>query len=127
MPRFFSSNIRRRLAPLFLVVALLFVGHFAQNDLPRDQEVRFVLTPTQQDVRVVRIRYLEAGEQVSAVEFRPRGGSPHDLVHNPSLKPGPYDMAIELEDQSGHVRALSRRLTVPSDPVTIRLGEPKAP
>jgi len=127
MARYFPPALRRRLAPLILLGGLLLLGHFAQTDMPRDQEVRFVLTPTHRNVRTVRVAYLEEGEQVSGVEFRPRAEASSTLVHSPSLKPGSYDMAIEIEDQSGRVQALSRRLSVPSEAVTIRLAGPTQP
>jgi len=111
------------MAPLVLGGGLLLLGHLAQTELPRAQEVRFVLTPDPSTVRTVRVTYLEEGELVSAVEFRPGAQSHRALVHSPSLRPGPYDMAIEIEDQSGHVQAMSKRLLVPSDAVTIQLGE----
>ncbi len=127
MARYFPPALRRRLAPLILVGGLLLLGHFAQTEMPRDQEVRFVLTPTHRNVRAVRVAYLEEGEQVSAIEFRPGAGASRALVHRPSLKPGSYDMTIEIEDLNGHAHVLSRRLSVPSEVVTIRLAEPTPP
>ncbi len=124
MARYFSPELRRRIAPIILVIGLLLTGRTVQTEMPRDQEVRFVLSPTQRNVRSVRVTYLEEGEAISFVEFRPdaRSDSPGTpLAHTPSLKPGPYDVTIDVEDDNGVVRSLSRRLNVPSEQVTIRL------
>ncbi len=120
------------MAPFILVIGLLLAGRSVQIEMPRDQEVRFVLSPTQRNVRSVRVAYLEAGEAISVVQFQPAANSedgsdqPYQapLVHTPSLKPGPYDVTIDIEDHNGVVRSISRRLIVPSEQVTIRLDPP---
>lgn len=127
MSRYFSPALRRRIAPFILVAGLLLVFRTVQTEMPRDQEVRFVLSPTQRNVRSVRVAYFEEGEPISVVVFRPEGetSTSAPLVHTPSLKPGLYDVTIDIEDHNGFVHSLSRRLIVPSEPVTIRLPPPK--
>lgn len=127
MARYFSPALRRRLAPLILVVGGLLLFRTAESEVPREQELRFVLGPTQQNARSVRVAYLESGEQVASVEFRRVALDGAPLVHTPSLKPGPYDMAIEIVAEDGAVQTLSRHFVVPSDPLRIALGRPNEP
>ncbi len=128
MARYFPPALRRRIAPFILIVGVLLTGRTIQTEMPREQEVRFVLSPTQRNVRSVRVSYFQEGEAMSFVEFNPdvsadvRTAAP--LVHTPSLKPGPYDVTIDIEDHNGVVRSISRRLIVPSEQVTIRLDPP---
>ncbi len=123
----FSPALRRRLAPAILIGGLLVLGRTVHSDLPREQQLRFVLGQAQRNARTVRITYLVQGEPLTAIEYHPRADAHDFLVHRPSLTPGPYDVAIEIEDDRGRVKALSRRLVVPSDPLTIRLDEPPKP
>jgi len=127
MARYFSPALRRRIAPLILLVGGLLLFRTVDSEMPRDQELRFVLEPTQQNARAVRIAYLAAGEQVAAVEFRELPADARPLVHTPSLKPGPYDMAIEIVHENGAVQTLSQHFEVPSDPLRISLGKPNEP
>ena len=122
MLRYFPAERRRRLAPLFLVIGLFTVGKLAYDEVPRGQDVRFVLPS--EGVQAVRVMYTSRDEFYGGIERRFPEGSPREIVHTPSLSPGTYDLAIELTGGDGQVTRLRRSLTVPAEGATrIRLTE----
>jgi hypothetical protein len=118
MPGYFSPSLRRRLAPLLLLVGVLLFGKVAHEELPRSQEVRFVLSPEQRTASAVRVTYAERGEVLAGLERRFPGGAPAEFTHAPSLKPGRYDVAIAVTAPDGRVTHFSRALHVPAEGAT---------
>lgn len=115
MPRYFPPKLRRRLAPVFLVIGLLLFGKMAYQEVPQEQRVRFVLTPAQQqNIRAVRVTYTEDEEVLLGWEQRFSGVAPPELVDTPSLRPGHYRISIELIAQNGQMTRLDRGLDVPA-------------
>jgi hypothetical protein len=127
MPGYFSPSLRRRLAPALLIVGLLLFGKLAHEEIPRTQEVRFVLTPEHEGARAVRVTYAEAGEAVTGLERRFPDGAPREFSHVTSLRPGHYDLAIEITRPDGQVRRFSRALDIPAEAtprIVLRDGAP---
>jgi hypothetical protein len=100
------------LAPLFLIGGLLIVGKLAHDDMPRDQELTFVLPGS---VEALRVTYSAGGEQIAGLERRFAHGAPAFVSHTPSLSPGRYQLAVELVGQDGGVSHLDRSIDVPSE------------
>jgi len=125
MPGYFSPSLRRRLSPLVLVAGLLVFGKLTHEELPQEQEVRFVLTPAQQQTaRAFRVTYQSEGELLSGLEQRFPAGAPREIVHTPSLKPGRYAVSIDLVAGDGAVTRVDRSLSVPAEaPPRISLGD----
>lgn len=127
MPGYFSPRLRRRLAPALLVLALLLFGKLAHEEIPRTQEVRFVLTPEHEGARTVRVTYAEAGEALTGIERRFPEGAPPEFSHVTSLRPGRYDVDIEVTRSDGRVSRFSRALDVPAEAtprIVLRDGAP---
>jgi hypothetical protein len=127
MPAYFSSTTRRRLAPVVLVTGLVVVGAYANREVPREQEVRFELDERHERAKSIRIAYMEAGEQLSGVDFRLTQSPRRVLVHHPSLKPGQYDVVITIESTEGAIQRLTRKLSVPAEGVRYRLTDTEGP
>ena len=85
MPGYFSPQLRRRLAPLLLVVGARSFGKIAHEEAPTDQLVRYSLSPAQQSTaQAVRITYTADGDVLTGLEQRfPTGALPR--VHPPAL------------------------------------------
>ena len=115
MPTYFKPELRRRLAPLMLVLGLLVMGKLAHEEVPRDQDVELLLSKPQQDASSVRIAYAHDGEDVSYVELRYEGGAPARVRHRPSLRPGLYDVQIDLGYRDGRVEHVKRDFSVPTE------------
>ncbi|HEY6880645.1 MAG TPA: hypothetical protein VI299_21630 [Polyangiales bacterium] len=121
MLRYFPPERRRRLAPVFLVLGLAIVGKLAHDEMPRDQELTFVLPPS---VETLRITYNAGDELVAGFERRFPHDPPGLVSHTPSLSPGRYQLAVELVSQDGGVTRLDRSIVVPSDgPLRVSLQE----
>ena len=122
MLRYFPPEKRRRLAPLILVAGMFVVGKLAYEEIPRGQDVRFILPES--GVQTLRVTYSAQEELMGGIERRFPHGSPRELTHSPSLSPGRYDVSIELTTDAGQVTRLTRTLTVPSEGAArIRLTE----
>jgi hypothetical protein len=117
MPRYFSPTVRRRLAPVSLVAGLLLLGKVAYEDVPREQDVRFVLTPAQQrELGAIRVIYSEEGEALGGMERHfSTANAPAELTHAPSLRSGHYDVSVELTARDGRVTHLRRAFDLPSE------------
>jgi hypothetical protein len=113
MLRYFPAERRRRLAPLFLGVGLFVAGKLAYDEVPRDQELRFVLPEA--GVQALKVTYSSSEGGYAGIEQRYPNGSPREFVHTPSLSPGRYDLSIELIGSDGQVKRLARSVTVPSE------------
>jgi hypothetical protein len=128
MSGYFSPSLRRRLAPLMLVGGALLFGKVAHEEMPQEQPVRYSLTPAQQSTaKSVRVIYSADGDVLSGLEQTfPDGSAPAEFGHAPSLKPGTYEVAIDLVAHDGRVTRLERRLHVPSETTPrISLAEPR--
>jgi hypothetical protein len=112
MLRYFPPERRRRLAPLFLVLGLTIVGKLAHDEMPRDQELTFVLPGS---TEALRISYLAGDELVSGFERHFPSGAPALFPHVPSLSPGRYRIAVELVSRDGGVSRLDRSIDVPTE------------
>jgi hypothetical protein len=124
MLRYFDSKVRRRIAPIVLIAGLLFVGHTANEEIPRTQEVSYVLSDEQRKAESLRVSYAQAGETVIDIALRFAPSAPGVVSHSPSLRPGQYDVTIELTGRAFPGQVLSRTLTVPTEPrARIRLEE----
>jgi len=122
MLRYFPAERRRRLAPLFLVAGLFVAGKLAYDEVPRDQELRFVLPEA--GVQALKVTYASSEGGYAGVEQHYPNGSPRVFVHTPSLSPGRYELSIELIEPDGRVQQLSRSVTVPSEgALSIPLGD----
>lgn len=120
MLRYFPADRRRRFAPLFLLLGLVVVGKFAYQELPRDQELRYLLPGP--NVESLRVTYTAEGELVGGLERHFPGEAPEVVGHTPSLAAGRYDLAIELVREGGGITHLERHIELPSDgPLRIRL------
>lgn len=127
MPGYFSPKLRRRLAPLMLVVGALLFGKIAHDETPQEQLVRYSLTPAQQSTaHSVRVTYTADGEVLSGLEQRFPAGAPSEFTHEPSLKPGRYGVSIDLISRDGQVTHVQRVLEVPSE-ATPRISLAEAP
>jgi hypothetical protein len=124
MLRYFPPERRRRLAPLFLVVGLAIVGKLAHDDMPRDQQLTFVLPSSIESLRVTYMRSLAEDprastgaddELITGLERHFPEGAPTFLSHVPSLSPGHYRLAVELVAQDGGVTRLQRSIDVPTE------------
>lgn len=116
MPGYFSPQLRRRLAPLMLVVGALLFGKIAHEETPRGQRIRYSLTPAQQSTaKSVRITYTADGETLSGLEQQFPAGAPSEFTHEPSLKPGRYSVSIDLISRDGQVSRMQRVLEVPTE------------
>ena len=120
MPGYFSPQLRRRLAPLMLVVGALIFGKIAHEEMPHEQAVRYSLTPAQQSTaRRVRVTYSTDGDVLSGLEQTfPEGRAPAEFGHTPSLKPGRYLVAVDLFAGDGRVTRVDRVLDVPTEGTT---------
>ena len=125
MPGYFSPQLRRRLAPLLLVVGALLFGKIAHEEMPQEQLVRYSLSPAQQSTaQAVRVTYTSDGDVLSGLEQRFPAGAPAEFTHGPSLKPGRYNVSIDLIGRDGKVTRVQRALEVPSQaPARISLSE----
>jgi hypothetical protein len=112
MLRYFPPERRRRLAPLFLVGALAIVGKLAHDDMPREQELTYVLPGSVQSLRVT---YSAEDELITGFERHFPRGAPAFLSHVPSLSPGRYRLDVELVGQDGGVTRLDRSIDVPAE------------
>lgn len=112
MLRYFPPERRRRLAPLFLVLGLAIVGKLAHDEMPRDQQLTFVLPRSAEGLRVT---YTAGGELYGGIERRFPEGAPRSLVHTPSLSPGRYELSVELLSSDGGVTRLERSIDVPTE------------
>jgi len=116
MPGYFSPQLRRRLAPLLLVVAVLLFGKIAHEETPREQLVRYSLSPAQQSTaRELRVTYTADGDVLTGLQQRFPAGAPAEFTHTTSLKPGRYSLSIDLISRDGQVTHLSRALEVPTE------------
>jgi hypothetical protein len=115
MLRYFPPERRRRLAPLFLVIGLAFVGKLAHDEMPRDQELTFVLPSS--NVQSLRVTYTAGDEFFGGFERRFPQGAPSLVSHTPSLSPGRYQVAVALTDLDGGVTRLDRSIDVPLEGV----------
>lgn len=115
MPGYFTTERRRRLATIGLFAGLFVVWSYAAKDAPRDQEVRYLLTPEQQKASSVRVVYAQEDEEITAFYVRYPEGAPAQVVHTPALSPGRYDLSIDLGYRDGRVERLAKTLTVPSE------------
>ncbi len=125
MPGYFPPQLRRRLAPLMLVGGILIFGKIAHEELPQEQAVRYSLSPAQQSTaRRVRVTYSVDGDVLSGLEqIFPEGRAPAEFGHTPSLKPGRYQVAVDLFAGDGRITHLDKVLHVPSEGTTrISLG-----
>jgi hypothetical protein len=120
MPGYFSPQLRRRLAPLMLGVGVLLFGKIAHEELPQEQAVRYSLSPAQQSTaRRVRVTYQADGDVLSGLEQTFREGEvPAAFDHKPSLKPGRYQVAVDLFADDGRVTRVQRMIEVPSEGTT---------
>lgn len=91
------------------------MGKLAHEEVPRNQEVRLVLSGEERAATSVSFVYSQDGEQVSGVELHFAAGVPEQVVHTPKLRPGIYDLGIRLGYRDGHVEHAARSLTVPSE------------
>lgn len=124
MLRYFDSRVRRRIAPFVLIAGVLLLGHTAKEEIPRTQEVLYLLTDDQQKAESLRVSYAQDGETVIDIALRFAAAAPPQVAHSPSLKPGTYDVTIELAGRAFPGQVLSRTLTVPTEPrARIRLEE----
>jgi len=122
MRRYFPADRRRRIAPLFLVVGAFTVGKLAYEEVPRGQDVCFILPDS--GVSAVKVTYSADQELYGGIERRFPEGAPRELFHTPSLSPGEYQLSIELTSDSGRITRMTRSLTVPSEGAArIRLTE----
>jgi hypothetical protein len=101
------------MAPLFLVIGLAIVGKLAHDEMPRAQELTFVLPSA--EVESLRVIYSADSEFYGGFERRFPEGAPPFLVHTPSLSPGRYDVAVELLGPDGGVTHLDRSIEVPAE------------
>jgi hypothetical protein len=113
MLRYFPPEKRRRLAPLFLVAGMFTVGKLAYEEIPRGQDVRYVLPGT--DLAAFKVSYTAEDEFYGGIERRFPNGSPREVVHTPSLSPGHYNLSIELTSRGGEITRLTRTLSVPTE------------
>ncbi len=125
MSRYFPKNLRRRLSLPLLVVGLLLFGKMAYEEVPQEQRVRFLLSASQQrTLQAVRVTYSGEDEVLSGWERRFPAEAPSELVHHPSLKPGRYEVSIDLVAKDGTTTHLARALEVPAYATTqISLGD----
>ncbi len=123
MRAYFSRDIRRRIAPLVLVIGLAAVGGYASQELPREQEVRFDLTSPYDSAKRINVAYIDGSEPLAGIEFHLADKPRKLLLHKPSLRPGQYDVAITIETADGQIASWSRKLRVPSEGVRFRLSE----
>jgi hypothetical protein len=116
MPGYFSPTLRRRLAPLLLVGGVLLFGKIAHEEMPQDQPVRYALSPAQQSTAAaIRVTYTADNELFSGVERRFPEGAPAVFTHTPSLKPGRYDVSVELISRDGRRTRVMGAIEVPSE------------
>jgi hypothetical protein len=124
MLRYFNSRVRRRIAPVVLLAGVFVVGHTAKDEIPRTQEVLYVLSDDQRKAESVRVSYAQDGETVTDIALRFAAAVPPRVAHSPSLRPGRYDVTIELTGRAFPGQVLSRTLVVPTEPrAWIRLEE----
>jgi hypothetical protein len=126
MLRYFPGGfaaVRRRLAPLVLVLGLVVVGKLAYDDVPQERVLRYVLPGD--DVQLLRVTYSAGSDAYGGLERRFPEGAPREFVHAPSLPPGRYELQIELTAAGGRVTRLTRSVQLPSDgPVRITMDQP---
>lgn len=115
-PRAFLTRLaaeRRRLAPVVLLAGALVIGKLAYEEMPRGQELRFVLPP--RPVSALRVTYRLDEEPYAGLERHFPHGAPPEIVHHPSLGPGRYELNIELTDQAGDTTRVTRAVQIPSE------------
>jgi hypothetical protein len=129
MPGYFTKDRRRLASLLFLAAGLLLAYKFGTSGAPRDQEVRLVLAPEQQQARSVRLSYALEGEEITELIARYPDGAPGLVTHTPELAPGTYDLSIDLGYRDGRVEHVVKTLTVPSEEaIRVQLApRPSAP
>jgi hypothetical protein len=113
MSRYFNPRIRRRLAPVVLVLGLVVSGRLAYDAVPRSQPLRLVFGEAQRtSVQSLRVTYVQDDEALAGLERHFPEGAPRELVLSPSLSPGEYDLAVELRDAGGRIQTLRRPILV---------------
>ena len=122
MPGYFSPQLRRRLAPLLLVVGALLFGKIAHDEVPKDQLVRYSLTPAQQSTaEAVRVTYSTDGDVLSGLEQHFPSGAPAEFTAPTLPQTWTIQVSINLIGRDGRVSRLERALEVPSE-VTPRIS-----
>ena len=111
MLRYFPPERRRRFAPVILLLGLLIVGKLAHDEMPRDQELTFVLPSA--NIEALRVTYSAGDELYGGIERRFPHGAPALLSHTPSLPPGRYQLSVEMMERDGGVTRLDRSIDVP--------------
>ena len=119
--RDFVLTHRRRFATLSVIVFLAAVALEIGGAVPRSVEVSVPLGATHREVTEAQIEYLQDGESVRSVTRRFPREAPREMRDTVELSPGEYEVAVRLVDRAGETRALSGRLTAPSDGV-VRLA-----
>ncbi|MEY4577988.1 MAG: hypothetical protein RL701_2691 [Pseudomonadota bacterium] len=89
---------------------------------PRTVQVQLDLGPEHKKFVEVRVAYLQAGQELHAVEFAFPEGAPGHLEHAVRLPTGDFEVHTELRPEHGQIVDSVRPLHTPSDePVHIRV------
>lgn len=112
---------RRRLATLVLALFVAVVAVQVGSAIPRETQVDVPLGTAHADVTEARIEYWQEDELVRSITRRFSHGAPVSVRDTLDLSPGSYDVSVTLMERGGTERALTGRLTAPSDGV-VRLA-----
>lgn len=92
---------------------------------PRTVQVQLDLGPEHKKFVEVRVAYVQAGQELHAVEFAFPEGAPGHLKHAVRLPTGDFEVHTELRPQQGNIVGSIGRLHAPSEePVHIRVQTP---
>jgi hypothetical protein len=109
------SSRKRRIATVIALIGIAFVGSSLVRVWPRDVEVAFSLDP---GVTALEVDYLEEGEAVASVRFRPPEVKTRVVRHVVRLQPGEYQARITVYGPDGRGVEHAKVLVVPAEGLT---------
>ena len=87
---------RRLFAPIILIVGIILIATQLWPAIARETELDLLLGPDHEKIIEVRLSFVQGDEEIRGVTFGFPKGAPATLKHRVDLRPGVYQVAIEL-------------------------------
>jgi hypothetical protein len=109
-------EVRRRLAPLFLVGGGVLAFDAGRDAVPESQHVVVRLPEARRSqIRRIQLSYARDGADVGGLTQSYPEGAPSELHHTISLARGQYELSISVTVAQGAVGVMERALDVPTE------------
>ena len=101
---------------MIAIIGAIVIGNHLASIWPRDLEVAYTVDP---DVAEIDVDYLQEGDAVASVRFKPSDAKSKVIRHTVRLQPGEYEARIVLRSSDGRGIERKRKLLVPAAGLTL--------